>query len=69
MEVAIDDAGSSLAVGRPQVRFEMNPVSSVNPNFDVTPDGERFIVNGAVAGRETPPLSLVLNWPEAAPGR
>jgi Tol biopolymer transport system component len=39
MEASIEEAGNSLAVGRPRELFNGNLVTSTNTNFDVTPDG------------------------------
>jgi eukaryotic-like serine/threonine-protein kinase len=34
-----------------------------SPAFDVTADGERFLVNGFATSPGSPPLQLVVNWP------
>jgi len=71
LEVTIEEAGDSLAVGRPREVFLTDVVDTTNWNYDVLPDGSGFILNttGSSAGRETPPLTLVLNWTEGVTGR
>ena len=33
--------------------------------YMVAPDGQRFLVNAAVAGQTTTPITLMVNWPAA----
>jgi Tol biopolymer transport system component len=68
-EVSIEEAGGSLAVGRPRELFEGNLTSTASPVYDVLPSGAGFIVNAAGERRATPPLSLVLNWTRGVAGR
>jgi hypothetical protein len=43
------------------------PVSSTDTfNYDVAPDGKRFIVNRPVEASSAPPLEVVINWPAEA---
>jgi len=71
LEVTIEEAGDSLVVGRPREVFLTDVVDTTNWNYDVLPDGSGFIMNTreSAAGRETPPLTLVLNWTEGVTGR
>jgi hypothetical protein len=32
-------------------------------NFDVFPDGQRFLVNVSIEQAQTAPISVILNWP------
>jgi hypothetical protein len=32
-------------------------------NYDVTADGQRFIINKPVDAADAPPLKIILNWP------
>jgi serine/threonine protein kinase len=50
--------GSTLQAGLPQPLFAIPPGSQ----FDVSPDGQRFLVNARVQGPESPPLNVVVNW-------
>jgi eukaryotic-like serine/threonine-protein kinase len=52
--------GNELQIGTPQGLFSANAVA-LGVDYDVAPDGKRFLVN--VAGDDTPiPLHLVMNW-------
>jgi Tol biopolymer transport system component len=68
MAVSIS-GGSTLQPGIPQplfdVRFRGNGIGFPS-QYDVTPDGKRFLVNMAVAASESEvsPIHVVLNWPE-----
>ena len=49
--------------GAPRLLFEKTgAIAELNANFDVTPDGERFVM--VESGAEPPPaqLNVVLNW-------
>jgi len=37
--------------------------------FDVTPDGQKFLVNRVMNGPTTRPLNVILNWRELAEKR
>ena len=52
--------GNELQIGTPQGLFGAN-AAAIGVDYDVAPDGKRFLVN--VAGDDTPtPLHLVMNW-------
>ncbi len=52
--------GNELQIGTPQALFSAN-AAAIGVDYDVAPDGKRFLVN--VAGNDTPtPLHLVMNW-------
>jgi serine/threonine protein kinase/Tol biopolymer transport system component len=53
--------GDTLEVGAAQPLFEIRPGGPGN-TYDVTPDGQRFLVNTAVEQQITLPITLVLNW-------
>jgi hypothetical protein len=38
--------------------FTMQP----NSSWDVSSDGQRFLVNTPMTGATTPPITVVLNW-------
>ena len=56
----------TLTPGAPQALFAAPPVAHYNIeafDYDVTPDGNRFLLNGAVrATSSISPLDVVLNW-------
>jgi Tol biopolymer transport system component len=53
--------GDTLEVGAAQSLFEVRPGGPGNI-YDVTADGQRFLVNVAVEQQITSPITLVLNW-------
>jgi Tol biopolymer transport system component len=58
MSVSVEAHGSDLMLGRPQRLFQL----SADGNFDVSADGQRFLVMTPAQKEEQPPLSLVFNW-------
>jgi serine/threonine-protein kinase len=65
MSVAVRAAGQELTFGKPVFLFEQRFVIGTSvtfPNFDLSPDGQRFIVikNQSNSGR----LDVVLDWTE-----
>jgi serine/threonine protein kinase/Tol biopolymer transport system component len=60
VEVALEP---TFSVGIPKALF--NPGSAGWPEFDVTPDGERFLVNQPIDEPSVEPLTLVQNWTSA----
>ncbi|MCZ6708310.1 MAG: hypothetical protein O7A71_10230, partial [Chloroflexi bacterium] len=64
--MAVDvNAGDAFKTGQPKPLFAVSLKGSVNASFDVSPDGQRFLLN-ARAETETSNLgaTLILNWPE-----
>jgi len=55
-------ADSTFHAGSPVALFAVHP-SSIGPVYDVSADGQRFLVNSASADQGSPPLSLVVHWP------
>ena len=64
MAVDIDASGDAPIVGMPhqlfQVPFRQTPVQ--RNVFDVSADGERFLVNTLVEAALSAPITWVLNW-------
>ena len=58
VSVPAEAYGSDLTLGKPQQLFQL----SADGNYDVTADGQRFLVTTPAQWAEQPPLSLVLNW-------
>ena len=56
--VAVNRSGTTFQAGTPQPLFAIPPGSQ----FDVTKDGQRFLVNARAQGSESEPLSVILNW-------
>ena len=65
MAVAVT-AGASFAAGSPVALFQIHqrqPVSSTDVfSYDVSGDGQRFLVNTKVDEANAAPLSVLLNW-------
>jgi eukaryotic-like serine/threonine-protein kinase len=59
-------AGANFDAGAPVTLFQANPrelvASSERVTYDVTKDGQRFLINTQVKNAETQPMSVILNW-------
>jgi serine/threonine protein kinase len=64
MMMAVDiHPGESLETGPPRELFRVDvPVSTVLDQYDVTPDGTRFIVIENEQNAASPPINIVVNW-------
>jgi Tol biopolymer transport system component len=65
--MAVDIATQpSFAVGKPRVLFEgrYEPTPATSPNYDVSPDGQRFLMLKPAEALEGAPtqINVVLNW-------
>ena len=71
MAATVNGQGSAFEVGAVRALFEIQRRMAAylgynsGNNYDVSPDGQRFLVNVAVAGQTTAPIALVVNWPAA----
>ena len=58
-----------LKIGTPTVLFETRVVPGggigTNANYDVSADGQRFIVASRLGDTDNPPITIVLNWTAA----
>jgi len=54
------DASHGLRVGTPKALFQLPEGTAFN--WDVSADGERFLLNVPVIKSSSVPLSLVVNW-------
>ncbi len=65
--VAVDVSarGDEFVAGIPRILFQANPRRTPAWQFDVSPDGKRFLINSAAEQTEAAPLTLVHSW-EAA---
>jgi eukaryotic-like serine/threonine-protein kinase len=59
--------GTTFDPGTPVVLFQATPRQAVSRTdlfvYDVSRDGQRFLINTPVRQAETAPMSVVLNWP------
>ncbi len=63
MVVDIEADGDTPVAGIPQVLFPINgPTVLQRNNYDVTDDGQRFLVNAFVEDAVRAPITWVLNW-------
>jgi hypothetical protein len=58
--------GSGFETGSPTVLFQTHPRQPISAmdffSYDVTADGQRFLVNTKVDTSNSAPLSVILNW-------
>jgi Tol biopolymer transport system component len=64
MGVEVDERGAGLAFGQPQRLFEFR-LASTGPGFDVSADGQRFLVVEPAENLPPEPVTVVVNWPAA----
>jgi Tol biopolymer transport system component len=66
MAVPVSTA-DGFSIGRPQMLFERRYASiqlpQTAPYYDVTPDGQRFLMVKEGEASPGPPISVILNWP------
>jgi eukaryotic-like serine/threonine-protein kinase len=62
---------ASFSIGTLSTLFNVPAREAVSStdlmNYDVTPDGQRFIINKPVDASLAPPLRIILNWPAEIP--
>ena len=65
MAAAVSRKGSTFEIGAIKPLFEMrSPIqgSTVEWSYDVTADGQRFLINTAPEQAASTPITVVLNW-------
>jgi Tol biopolymer transport system component len=67
MAASVDGSGAALVVGAVQPLFTLRMrtaawAGSTSYNYDVTADGQRFLVNTADESQGDAPITLLLNW-------
>jgi len=60
MAVPITLTGSTVKAGAATELFELPPLGQSNSEFDVSADGQRFLVNVLV--EDPSPITIILNW-------
>jgi hypothetical protein len=62
--VSIDVGGDTFRAGRPELLFEQPFAQEQfgNPNYDVSHDGERFLMIASPAGDSTREIPVIVNW-------
>jgi hypothetical protein len=61
MAAAVNGRGSSLEVGAVKPLFQMHS-TGVRYSYDVSADGQRFLVNTVPEQASSSPITMVLNW-------
>jgi len=70
MGVPVESGEDFFRPGAPkplfQTRLEVDPGSTnvVPRAYDVTPDGQRFVLNQHVADSTDAPITVIVNWPK-----
>ena len=68
VSVAIDQNGETIKLGTPMPLFpaplasEAAPTGVVRQPYEVSADGQRFLINKVVEEAVTTPISVILNW-------
>ncbi len=65
MALEIRASGGSLEAGLPQELFTVRQKMGGGWQYDVSPDGQRFLVNQPLMDESEEPLTIVLNWASA----
>jgi Tol biopolymer transport system component len=71
MAATVNGLGTAFEVGTVGALFEVRPRLltylgyGAGSIYGVSPDGQRFLVNAAIAGQTTVPITLVVNWTAA----
>jgi len=65
MAAAVNGKGSSFEVGAVKALFDMRALSGNRYSYDVSADGQRFLVNTLPAQAASTPITVVLNWTAA----
>ena len=58
--------GAALRIGPVRRLFNVRPAGG-RKFWDVSPDGQRFLVNSALAAPDEAPLTLLVNWSALLP--
>jgi hypothetical protein len=68
MSVAIEPGAPAFRPGVPKRLFptRLNTGTGLR-NYDVTADGQRFLLNEPVADADNVPITVIVNWPKLLP--
>jgi hypothetical protein len=60
----VKNTGAELEYGAPKALFKTRMLNlySILHEYDVTPDGQRFLVGTLVGEPKAPPPMVILNW-------
>ncbi len=60
MSVIIKSGAETFEAGAPTALFKIESI--LEGDYEVTADGQRFLINNGVAGAQSQPFTIVLNW-------
>ena len=60
MSVIIKSGAETFEAGAPTALFKIDSI--LEGDYDVTADGQRFLINSSLAGARSLPFTVVLNW-------
>ncbi|MEO8677823.1 MAG: protein kinase [Vicinamibacterales bacterium] len=63
VSVPVKGTGAHFEAGQPTPLFRMETQPSNGSVYDVTSDGQRFIVNAPIPSKVPPHLVVIVNWP------
>jgi eukaryotic-like serine/threonine-protein kinase len=63
MSAVVAGEGSRFEVGAVRPLFDMPASRGIGSNYDVSSDGQRFLVNTLADDEAPAPITLVVNWP------
>jgi hypothetical protein len=66
MAVPVEESGGEFRAGRPVELFSIRTqglVTNQPNNFEVSADGQRFLVNTVVGDSDNAPIEMIVNWP------
>jgi eukaryotic-like serine/threonine-protein kinase len=64
MSAEVETKAGEFSTGKVERLFHANGISQIFPDFDVSPDGKRFLLPGVMTS-EQPPITLVTDWTAA----
>jgi Tol biopolymer transport system component len=64
MAVEVHPKGDEFQSESPRELFQTHPIPFVWNLFDVTPDGQRFLVNVPLEWASSPAINVLTNWPQ-----
>jgi hypothetical protein len=56
----VKNAAATFEAGAPTALFKIDSI--FEGDYEVAADGQRFLINSSVAGAQTLPFTVVLNW-------
>lgn len=62
MVTATKTTGPQFEFGPPQALFKTNVIRTANHEYDVTHDGQKFVIANLVGVPTAPPPTVILNW-------